>query len=484
MKFLLHAQVDQQSIGKRLGSADYSYFFLLRAFAGVLAELGEVIELDDPAHADAIHAQAQAMGERCLLLSFAPPHKTPLGLNCPVVPVFAWEYPDIPGQIEETCWKNDRRNDWRYVFARTGRAIALSSHTVEAVQRSMGAAYPIAAIPAPVRTLAPAAAPARVPVPAQGALLRVHASVADSRRMGLDVNSLIYFNDDDGTPHEPHDDQWLPASAVAPDRSDDPADGHGDDLGAIMLAHEHLPVGCGWDLPPVMSILTRLHGVVYTSVLIPSAGRKNWEDLISAFCWAFRDVADATLVLKLGGDDLVRHHHKLLMLLSKMAPLKCRVIAINGYLTDEEYAALIGVTTYYVNTSLGEGLCLPLVEFLAAGVPAVAPDNTAMADYITDELAFVVASYPGIPTVWPHGDDEVNRTTYHQLDWASLVAAYRESHAAACNDTARYQRMSTRAMEAMREYGGPGVTRERLRAFLCPELPPLRKAARPAAMTP
>lgn len=467
MKFLLYASTDQDNVGISLGTADYSYFFLLRAFSPLLAELGEVIVLKDPTEANAINARCLLDGEDCVLLSFTPPHKTPLGLACPTVPVFAWEYPDIPEQIEEISWLDDARHDWRHVFRHTGRAIALSSHTVAAVKRSMGNSFPIVAIASPIPAIAAKPQVAGVPPSPEGRLLRVTASVADSLRMGLNVNSLIYFDDDDGTSVHESDLEYLPESAHHWE-SAETAGECAVSLDEPLDAGESAPLACGWDIPPAMPICTRLRGVVYTAVLIPASGRKNWEDLISAFCWTFRDTEDATLVLKLGGTDLTPHHHKLLMLLSKMSPLKCRVIAIYGYLSNEAYADLIAATTYYVNTSLGEGLCLPLVEFLSQGVPAIAPDNTAMADYVRDDFAFVVDSYPGVPTVWPHGDDEVNRTTYHQLNWQSLVDAYSRSYDVAYHDPTHYQQMSRRAMQAMQAYCGHDTIKSRLQAFLCP----------------
>ncbi|WP_449429428.1 hypothetical protein [Rhodanobacter umsongensis] len=465
----------QDTVDKQLGTADYSYFFLLRAFSSACAALGEVIQLREAAGAEPIHAQCAARNEPCVLLSFAPPHKTPLGLACPTVPVFAWEYPDIPERIEEASWKDDPRHDWRYVFALAGRAITLSSHTVDAVKRSMGASFPIVAIPAPIRSIAWTEEMGQLPDPSKDRLLRVNASVADSRRMGLDVAGLICLEEEDGTGFDPADAHILPmrptltekagdstfTSPVMTTEPDEPGDGSG----------ESAPLECGWDLPPAMPIRIRLRGLVYTAVLTPTAGRKNWEDLITAFCWTFRNDENVTLILKLAGTDLQRHHHQLLMLLTKLSPLKCRVIAINGYLSDEDYAALIGAATFYVNTSLCEGLCLPLVEFLSEGVPAIAPDNTAMADYISEDLAFVVASYPGIPTVWPHGDSEVNRTSYHQLDWESLTTAFRRSYEVAHHDPARYHRMSRHAYEAMQAYCGPEIVKSQLHAFLCPGQP-------------
>ncbi|TAM15670.1 MAG: glycosyltransferase family 1 protein [Rhodanobacter sp.] len=462
MKFLLYAQMDQSSIAKELGAADYSYFFLLRAFAEVLSELGEVCLLADPAEADTLHAQCTVRGESCVLLSFTPPHKTPLGLSCPTVPVFAWEYPDIPERIQEACWANDPRHDWRHVFLHTGRAIALSQHTVRAVKRSMGPDYPIVAIAAPL--MRQESEERRLPTESEGHPFELEARMADSTRMGLDVNGLVTLDEEDGTPFAPNDWESLPApladSSPLDEATGNPASTE-DDEGA--------PFGCGWDIPPPKQVRTRLQGVVYTSVLTPEVGRKNWEDLITAFCWTFRNTADATLLLKLTGADLTRSHHQLLMLLTKLSPFRCRVIALYGYLPDESYAALARATTYYVNTSLCEGLCLPLIEFLGAGVPAIAPDNTAMADYIRDDLAFVVASYPGVPTVWPHGDYEINRTTRHQLDWQSLAEAFRLSHEVARHDPARYRHMSRRAREAMHAYCGPETIKSQLRAFLCPD---------------
>lgn len=472
MKFLLYAQIDRQTIGQHLGAADYSYFFLLRAYAPVLSELGEVIELSDTKQVDAIYGECVRRGEKCVLLSFAPPHKTPLGLACPTVPLFAWEYPEIPERIEEKCWQGDPRHDWRLVLSATGRAICLSTHTAEAVRRSMGRTYPIAAIPSPIAPSSLSSRPRPVRSPDEGSVLRLDAAVVDSYRMGLDIDAMVHPEAEDGTPFHATDSETLPdilrtcsdrpSSHVV--RDEEPAR-HPEDEGYSA------PLPAGWEIPPAAPIRISLHGVVYTSVLTPSAGRKNWEDLITAFCWTFRNTEDATLVLKLTGKNLSHNHLQLLMMLTKLSPFKCRVITIYGYLSDAQYSALIDASTYYVNTSLCEGQCLPLVEFLNEGVPAIAPDNTAMTDYIANGLAFVVKSYPGVPTMWPHGDNEVNRTSYNQLDWESLVDAYRRSYAVAHHDHARYEQMGHCASKTIQAYCGNETVKNALHRFLCPDLP-------------
>src|ERR1035437_7476303 len=50
--------------------------------------------------------------------------------------------------------------------------------------------------------------------------------------------------------------------------------------------------------PNVAPPLTPLDidGVVYTTVFNPYDGRKNWIDMLCTFCWAFRDIEDATLI--------------------------------------------------------------------------------------------------------------------------------------------------------------------------------------------
>lgn len=469
MKFLLYAQIDRQTIGQHLGAADYSYFFLLRAYASVLSELGEVIELSDTEQVDSIYRECVRKGEKCVLLSFAPPHKTPLGLACPTVPLFAWEYPEIPERIEETCWQGDPRHDWRTVLSATGRAICLSTHTTEAVRRSMGRTYPIAPIPSPI---APSIAPPHALPLHQGTALRISAAVMDTYRMGLDVNAMVHPEAEDGTPFNSSDIGVLPEAGPSTDRPHNHSVRHeeSDDDPAQDDGYSQ-PLPCGWEIPPTIPVRIRLRGVVYTTVLTPSAGRKNWEDLITAFCWTFRNTEDATLILKLTGKNLSHNHLQLLMMLTKLSPFKCRVIAIYGYLPDADYAALVEASTFYVNTSLCEGQCLPLVEFLNEGVPAIAPNNTAMADYITEDVAFVVKSYPGVPTMWPHGDNEINRTSYNQLDWESLVDAYQRSYAMAHHDHARYRHMSVRARHVIQGYCGNETVKTALHKFLCPELP-------------
>ena len=65
---------------------------------------------------------------------------------------------------------------------------------------------------------------------------------------------------------------------------------------------------------------------------------------------------------------------------------------MHGYLNDDEYAKLVQGSTYVVNAAHGEGQCLPLMEYMSAGKPAIAPSHTAMEEYINEGNSFVVKS--------------------------------------------------------------------------------------------
>jgi glycosyltransferase involved in cell wall biosynthesis len=191
-------------------------------------------------------------------------------------------------------------------------------------------------------------------------------------------------------------------------------------------------------------------GVVYTTVLNPADGRKNWVDIVSAFCWAFKNEPEATLIVKMTHHDINLYRGVLLTLLARLSPFRCRVLVLHGFLQDEEYLQLIQASTFYVNASSGEGLCLPLMEFLCCGKPAIAPRHTAMADYLYEDFAFIVRTCLE-PSCWPHDPTGKLLTHSNRLNWQSLMEAYRTSYSTVRTATA-YQHMSFAARNAMHRF--------------------------------
>lgn len=418
MFILTHTTSTSDSIRNDLGRPEYSYYFVLRELRPVLEDLGVVVEVRDPERdVDAFYRNCQRHGIPCVFLSFSPPHKTPIDLECPTLPVFAWEFDTIPNE----GFMGKPRNDWTRVLGKLGGAVTHSEFVVGAVKRLMGEDFPVVSVPAPVWDgMASIREAGQADPIAHGIRLQLDGMVIDSRDTDLsayDKSSLLAA---EGQP--------LPLPATR-------------QQGACEIA---------------------LDGVVYTSIFNPGDGRKNWQDMIQAFCIAFKDVADATLVLKLTHYDVSQLVPEMLEIMYKCGDLSCRVLMLHGYLEQDAYERLLQATSYAVNTSMGEGQCLPLMEYMSAGKPAIAPRHSSMADYIDADCAFVLNSSLE-PSTWPHDPRQAMRTLRHRLDFGSIVEGYRESYRVATQEPETYARLSGGAIESLRRYCSRDVARERLR---------------------
>ncbi|WP_084440275.1 glycosyltransferase [Acetobacter nitrogenifigens] len=208
-----------------------------------------------------------------------------------------------------------------------------------------------------------------------------------------------------------------------------------------------------------------LHGVVYLSILNPRDGRKNWQDLLTGFCWTFRDEPNATLVLKMSCPRELAPESEIKLFLREFSPMKCQVVVLCGFLPDEMIHTLYRHATFYVNTSSGEGLCLPLVEAMSLGVPVIAPQHTAMADYISSNNAFILKSSLE-QNVWPHDPRDLYQTMRHRLDWGSLVDAFNDSFRTITTEPEIYRHMSRAARQEMRQFSSDDVVSRKIRDVL------------------
>ncbi|WP_277052282.1 glycosyltransferase [Zestomonas thermotolerans] len=508
MKFLVYSEVTAERIAISMGLPEYSYYFVLRDYLPVLRQLGEVIVVERPElEVDPLYDEARGRGEECLFLSFSPPHKTQLGLRCPTIPVFAWEFSSIPNEP----WLDDPRQDWRHALRACGRGITHSQMIVDAVRREMGAGFPIISVPSPVwdRFARLRDVPGELPLERSVRIRARSAVVVDSRDPGL-------------APHI-----WGPnatarvvqairehESAMARQRSTAAASGEQPSgrqqsryqVTRRYLGEWYLKVLC--ELLPFLPGRTRqapvseepvrrleprnmvepprpaeagvtpqmpellpadseleLSGVVFTALFNPYDGRKNWADMLTAFCAAFRHTPDATLVFKLGHNEYLSAMHDMLIWMARMPRFECRVVLLHGYLDGSDFDALIRASAFAVNASHGEGQCLPLMEFLSCGKPAIAPRHSAMCDYIDEQVGFVVDSWLDA-TAWSHDPRLAYRTLRHQIDWASLKAAYRAAYRCVKEEPERYARMSAAAIERMRAHCSQTTAKQRLIDFL------------------
>lgn len=493
MKIIVHSTYSAQNISTNMGKAEYSYYFVLAGYLPALHRLGDVVAVNEPeAEVDAIFDVCQAAGEACVFLCFTPPHLVPITLRCPTIPVFAWEFSTIPCEM----WGDDPRCDWRVVFAHCKRAITLSTHTAALVRAAMGEDFPVFAIPtASFEDFAGIGAP--LPVCAERRL-NLHGYLFDSA-----TDARFSGNPPWPPKPAPHFGPPLPepASAPAPARASlrqrlsktiyylrcwyrdvlhdilprplarllslagrsayrsyrlaAPAP-------AVVASPPPKPVPLPEPEPPLLPACeVALRGVVYVSVFSPVDGRKNWQDMLMGFVWAFRDNPDATLFLKVPVRGGLEAYPALHSILTQFAPFRCRVICFAGYLDDAQYHALVEAATYYVNASHAEGLCLPLMEFLSAGRPAVAPDHTAMADYIDPSMAFVLKATLE-HNVWPFDPRDLFTTMRYRLNWESLVAAFGQSYEVATTGTSQYAAMGDAGRQAMRAFCALDVVQAKL----------------------
>jgi hypothetical protein len=521
MKFLVYSQVTAAQIATSMGLPEYSYYFVLRDFLPALRNLGEVQVIERPElEVDRLYDEACAIGERCVFLSFSPPQKTLVGLRCPTIPVFAWEFDSIPNEH----WLDEINQDWRYVLENCGSGITHSQMVVQAVQKEMGPHFPIISIPSPVWDKFAA-------FRAQSSNRSLTEAVVLQVRSGVVVDShdpalAPYISGPNATARvvqaiREHESAMArsrpapPAPEMQPTRQQSslqitrrylgewylnvlsqhlsflprPAPKVNQDIGLIAQDEQTLDLVYQYDgkrleprntveppHPPASGLTPRmpewqpakhrlkLSGVIFTALFNPYDGRKNWADMLTAFCAAFKDTPDATLVFKLGHSEYESAMHDMLIWLARMPKFKCRVVLLHGYLEGHDFDSLIRASAFAVNASHGEGQCLPLMEFLSCGKPAIAPRHSAMVDYIDEDVAFVVDSWLD-STAWSHDPRLAYRTLRHQIDWASLVRAYQAAYQCAKNDPERYQQMSAAAIERMRGHCSQAVATERLKQF-------------------
>jgi glycosyltransferase involved in cell wall biosynthesis len=193
-------------------------------------------------------------------------------------------------------------------------------------------------------------------------------------------------------------------------------------------------------------------------------GRKNWQDIITAFCHAFHDREDVTLVFKMAHYEKWTFFGPMFSLFSELAPFKCRVVAINGLLDQAGYANLIAATDFYINASHCEGLCLPLMEFMSYGKPVIAPCHTAMQDYIDSDCALILHARPEC-NVWPQDPRLLFKTLRYRLDWESIFEAYREGYRITKEDPARYASMARHAIAKQMKHCSKAVVKRQLASF-------------------
>ncbi len=426
-------------ISQRCGDDCYSYYFVYRAFAPLLARWGEVREIScgETELEPALEA-ARGEGRAAAHLSFLPLQYVPIATLVPNIAFPFWEYPDIPDY--EVA--GNPRNNWARVAKELAGILTACEFTRNALLRA-GVGVPIHV----------------VPVPISEPYFRVPDWRADERVV-LDCPCFLFPQD--VAPGERAAGASFTARArrvyqhrVRP-RLPGSVDRLASHAGRKLLGRSASRPFDPYPIPYSLTDRLELSGIVYTSIFNPFDQRKNWQDLLGSFLKALGDHEDATLVLKLAVSKSMARKglHNVLSFYQRLRLRhRSKLAVISDYLSDEQMVELARASTFYLNTSRAEGACLPVQDFLAAGRPAVAPAHTAMAEYIDERLAFVVPSRSE-PTHWSWDPECRPTTRWHRLDRSALERRIRESYEMAHRDPLRHREMSRAARARMREFAG------------------------------
>jgi glycosyltransferase involved in cell wall biosynthesis len=305
--------------------------------------------------------------------------------------------------IPNESWQDDDRNNWYHVFRNSPGSITHCQFSAEQVKNEIGDDYPIAVIPAP--------------------LWDKYAPLATRPRMD---NWTLSF---DGYVA----DSWSPPANA-----------------------EHIEKAAS---------NIDFNGVVYTFVFNPNDGRKQWTEAVTAFIAAHENNKNATLILKLIQSDPVLGVNAVWDVIDHLGEFDCRIVAIQSHLEKDAYDQLIAGTTFALNSSRGEGQCLPLLEFMSAGTPAVAPCHTAMTGYIFPNTSFIVENTKSWHS-WPHDPRMLLRCFHFPVVWDSLRNAFLDSYKVATEDSARYDEMAQNATRFMKDFCSEEVLLQKLKEFI------------------
>lgn len=413
MIVLAYCIVSSDDVTSSLGSADYSYRFVYERYIASLSQQCEVVSVTgEPGQIDIEYKRLRRLGLVSVCLYFAPPHKIQQGLCCPIIPVFAWEFNSLPSDDPGQTFLS-----WKSCLNYFGCAITHSEHTAEIISEGMSDGFPVSSVPAPVWDKFQPGAIKPIGFEENQFTLTSSGRIFDSARIDLErFASESWRESVDNLLSEPCDNTLV------------------------------------------------VNGIVYLSVLNPDDGRKNWTDFLKAFCWEFKYTSDVTLIIKVVQSSPEDFYRAFFRELYKLSDFACRIVVVDGYLEDTQFAELVYNSHYVVNSSHCEGQCLPLMEGMSAGKPAITPNHTGMAGYVTDENSFIVKSNLE-PTFWPIDPRQKLRALRYRINWESLCTAFRDSYEVTVKQPDAYHLMSEKSVKALKEHCSEAIVRDNLLDF-------------------
>jgi glycosyltransferase involved in cell wall biosynthesis len=118
--------------------------------------------------------------------------------------------------------------------------------------------------------------------------------------------------------------------------------------------------------------------------------RKGTDVLLKAWRKAFTSTDAVVLVLKDHSKDLFYRDDTVRQALAELKAdsSSAEVVHIDGFLSEHELAALYRACDIAVFPYRAEGFCIPILECMACGTPAIVPRFGACLDFCSDETSY------------------------------------------------------------------------------------------------
>ena len=128
----------------------------------------------------------------------------------------------------------------------------------------------------------------------------------------------------------------------------------------------------------------------FTFLFVGSYGfRKGIDLLLEAFLREFNSSEGVELALRCPGAGTGNEFNHLLGYIQRINP-QAHVTLFGAALPPEAMCRMYNRADCVITLSRGEGWCMPVTEALLCEVPVIAPDSTAMSDYLDEDIAFLV----------------------------------------------------------------------------------------------
>lgn len=472
MIILVRSQFEGLAPSEILGLPGQGLHFLARALWPVLMRLGEPVEVTADTDVATLCRHARDQGHRVAICTFGFPPPSGLENDYPCFHVLPWAF-----DLLETAPEY-----WRAHLERSAGTITFSEQAARAIRRLMGADFPVLVSAAqPWERFAGLGSEEGCESLLRPRTLSFRGQLLDSPSIGLSVDGLARPEPEPTAAPEPVLDvepapdvpassrwrqrltvsrallrDWFKEAFIAPLQVRQ----------AVLETPPPPPVVVETvsNALPAIDQRVRLHGVVFTCVLRAEDETRNWTEMLTAFCWAFRDQPDATLVFKLTHSDLSSGRIAMLTNLSRLSPFQCRVVVINAYLEDAEYEHLIAASHYLVHPAQSEASAITVQEFMSAGRPVLAPCHSALSDWIDDDSELRLRSSVQ-PAYWGRDPDKRLYLRDHRLDWVSFCEVFARSFAIAIDEPERYRALSQRARTVAQERASLDDMAEAWRTF-------------------